>query len=134
MQSQSDLFSQADIIHSYSRAEAIEDGMLVDMTEWASSDKGFIGGFKIPVAVTAAVWADIEAIPKRCRGIQDIRGRAHDVLWMCSLAARRGGSELRFAVKMNVAGTRRQLHVYKAICGPGDDAMPVITIMQPNED
>ncbi len=83
MQSQESLFGQADLIHSYSRAEAIEDGVLVDLTEWASSTKGFIGGFKIPVAVTAAVWADIEAIPKRLRGLQDIRGRAHDVLMTC---------------------------------------------------
>ena len=65
-------------ISVYTRAQA-------DLTEWASADKGFIGGFRIPVAVSAAVWADIE----KCPPMQDVRGRAHDVLWMASLALRR---------------------------------------------
>ena len=31
-------------ISIYTRAQAIEDGTLIDLTEWASADKGFIGG------------------------------------------------------------------------------------------
>lgn len=116
-------------ISVYTRAQAIEDGVLIDLTEWASADKGFIGGFKIPVAVTAAVWADIERIGKSC---QVVRGRAHDLLWMASLAARRGGNSRLFLVLMQVGRTRKQ--VYKMVCGANDDATPCITIMKRDED
>lgn len=115
-------------ISVYTRAQAIEDGVLVDVTEWASADKGFIGGFKCPVAVTREVWADIE----RCPPLQDIRGRAHDLLWMASLAARRGGSVALFTVIMQVGRTKRQ--IYKMVAGGGDDGELVITIMKQDQD
>ena len=44
-------FENAPVIFSYTRAQAIEDGVLVDLTEWAAET-----GFKIPVACTATVW------------------------------------------------------------------------------
>lgn len=121
-----------DPISTYTRAQGIEDGMLVDLTEWASDDKGFIGGFKIPVAVTASVWADIERIGKQ--QLQSVRGRAHDLLWMASIAARRnsGSDSVLFRVIMQVGRTRNQ--VYKMVCGANDDGSPCITIMQRNED
>ena len=72
-------------ISVYTRQQAIEDGALVDVTEWASADKGFLGGFACPVVVTRALW---EAIGHKTIN-QDTRGRAHDVLFMASLAARR---------------------------------------------
>lgn len=117
-----------DVISSYSRAQAIEDGVLVDVTEWASAEKGFIGGFRCPVAVTRSVWGDIE----RCPPLQDVRGRAHDLLWMASLAARRGGSETLFSLIMQVGRSKRR--TYKMVAGPGDAGEMVITIMQPEED
>ena len=90
-------WNDAEVISCYTRADAIEDGTLVDVSEWASADKGFHGGFRVPVVMTRALWevVDIEARPKsrRPRG-QDTRGRAHDVLWMASLALR---GELRRA-------------------------------------
>lgn len=117
-----------DVISVYTRAQAIDDGFLVDLTEWASADKGFIGGFKCPVAVTREVWADIE----HCPPMQDIRGRAHDLLWMASLAARRGGSVTLFSVIMQVGRTKKQ--IYKMVAGSGDAGELVITIMQHNQD
>lgn len=124
-----------DVISSYSRKQAIEDGELVDLTEWASHDKGFQGGFNIPVAVTRGVWADIQSIPAS-QSHQDERGRAHDVLWMASRAAARAkdGGRTRFQVKMHVAGTRKQLHTYDMAIGSGDNGEPVITIMREGED
>jgi hypothetical protein len=44
-------FEDAPVIFSYTRAQAIEDGVLVDLTDWAKET-----GFKVPVACTAAVW------------------------------------------------------------------------------
>ncbi len=130
-----DMWKDAEVISVYTRAQAIEDGVLVDMTEWASADKGFIGGFKCPVAVTAAVWADINAIPKS-KGWQDVRGRAHDVLAMAALAARkaRDSSAVLYKVIIDIAGDRKRYHTYKLVAGPGDNGELVITIMQPRED
>src|SRR4051812_20157275 len=42
------------VISTYSRAEAIEDGVLVDVSALASTR-----GFKIPVAMTAGVFAEL---------------------------------------------------------------------------
>ncbi len=117
-----------EIISRYTRAEAIADGILVDVTEWASPDE-MMGGFTRPVAVTRGVWALIEA-PKRSR--QDTRGRAHDVLWMASLTARRyhGSSEpLPFTVRLGRRNECLYLHI-----GPGDEGELVATIMLPGED
>ena len=43
-----------------SRAQAIEDGVLVDVSDIAKE-----AGFRYPVALTSALWADIENIPAR---------------------------------------------------------------------
>jgi hypothetical protein len=122
-----DLFPDGTPIHSYTRAEAIADGVLVDLSEWASP-REMMGGFTIPVAVTRAVWGLIEA-PKR--STQDTRGRAHDVLWMARLAASgyRGGTDaFLFTVRIGRRNVRLALHI-----GPGDRGERVATIMLPTE-
>src|SRR5207245_512137 len=56
---------------------------LVDLSEWATDGpNGMIGGFKVPVAVSASVYADICAIPADLEGFEDQRGGARDMLWM----------------------------------------------------
>lgn len=128
------LFTDADLIFSYTRKQAIVDCVLVDLSDWASAKTGFSGGFTIPVAVTAAVWADVEAIPDRFQGIQDVRGRGHDLLFMAAVAARKAPrqSNLLFQVLMDVGRTRRQ--TYRLVVGPGDDGEAVATILKPEED
>ena len=123
-----------DLIHAYTRAQAIADGVLVDVTEWASADRGFIGGFSVPVAVTAGVWATIEAIPASLTGA-DVRGRAHDVLWMASLACRRPypPGPRPFKLHLPSKGTRKRKRVLSVVSGPGDDGEQVITIGFPEE-
>ena len=122
-------------VATYTRAEAIADGVLVDLTEWASAESGFMGGFSVPVAVTAGVWDLVDNIPARVQGFQDVRGRAHDLLWMASLAARRGnGSETQFAVLMDVAASRRRKHVFTLAIGPDDNGGPCVTVMLPGKD
>ncbi len=49
-------------IHTYSRAQAIADGALVDLTVKAR-EHGVTMPFKFPVAATAAVWAWIVPSP-----------------------------------------------------------------------
>jgi hypothetical protein len=122
-------------IHTYSRAQAIEDGMLVDVSDTASE-----AGFRIPVAMTRAAWADCvewtEADSHR-QTHQDEAGRLWDVLWMAVRAARRGGSETLFQlyrVPRGGRGTRPRLTTLRMLCGPGDAGEPVITILLPGED
>ena len=46
------------VIFSYTRAQAIADGVLIDVSELAKE-----AGFRFPVAVTAGVWAECVAVP-----------------------------------------------------------------------
>jgi hypothetical protein len=124
-------------ISVYTRAQAIADGELVDVTKWASAGpEGMMGGFKVPVALTRSLWAAIEAIPKSLDGLADVRGRAHDVLWMASLAARAvGGDQSRrnFVVIMPRRGSRKRNTILTVDIGPGDDHEPVVTIGFPED-
>ena len=115
-------------------------GVLVDLTEWASAETGFMGGFRCPVAVTASVWAMIEAIPQTPSGrCQDVRGRSHDVLFLAMLAIRprvRGDRQerARFEVILPTARSRKRVHVFEIVMGPGDEGEVVVTIQQPGEE
>ena len=125
-------FDNAPVIFSYTRARAIEDGVLVDLTEWAAET-----GFTIPVACTAAVWHGCIAPPEGTRELgQSERGRAHDVLWMLYNAIRTSpaGDQLHFDVIFLQRPGRHETVRFKAVCGPGDTAEPVLTVMLPNED
>ena len=123
-----------EVISSYTRTQAIDDGMLIDVSHTAQE-----AGFSFPVALTRAAWSDCvewsEADSKR-QTHQDESGRLWDVLWMASRAARRGGQEIRFQlyrVPRGGRGTQPRLVTLKAICGPGDGGEPAITIMLPLE-
>lgn len=100
------------VISVYTRAQAIEDGELVDMTEWASRDKGFFGGYTCPVAITRALFAEVKVEGTKKSG--DTRGRAHDVLFLSSLAIkgafRRNEQSARFVVKLG-----RKNHVLRVV-------------------
>lgn len=124
-------------IYVYTRAQALEDGVLVDVTEAAKE-----AGFRIPVAMTTAAWADAvewtEADSKR-QTDQDQSGRLWDVLWMAYLAVRRGGMESRKAFQLvrvprGGRGVRPRLTTLHIHIGPDDAGDPVITILAPNED
>jgi hypothetical protein len=68
---------------------------------------------------------------------QDEAGRLWDVLWLLRLAAGRGdGPEVRFGVHVRDDNSDRTppLVRLKALCGPGDQGEPVITVMLPEED
>ena len=113
------------VAHRYTRAQALADGVLVDLTEWASADTdaGMVFGFVCPVAVTAAVWKEINAMPLRLEGIADVRGRAYDMLWMAAMAAREGGGrEATFTVQMGVGRSKwQQYRVVMSPDGPGGE-------------
>ena len=121
------------ILHTYSRRDALDDGVLIDVTDTAKE-----AGFRIPVAVTSAVWAEYIAVPIGVEG-QDERGRLWDVLFMLILAIRSGresGAEVRFQLHVrndNRAGEPPLIEL-KSVCGPDDDGTPCVTILMPTED
>ncbi|MCF3643318.1 hypothetical protein LXM94_25525 [Rhizobium sp. TRM95111] len=134
------VFTDDDLIHSYSRAEAIADGGLIDVTETARE-----AGFTISVAVTAAVWADCVAWSDedghRKGTVQDEAGRLWDVVWMASRAARKPSNHAKqvspfvvYRVPRPGRGRMPRLVVLALRIGPGDAGEPVITITTQNED
>jgi len=83
------LFGNA--ICAYTRADAIADGTLVDVTETARE-----AGFRLPVAMTAAAWADCvtwSETDNQRQTHQDESGRLWDVLWMAAITARKAQGE-----------------------------------------
>ena len=154
-QDMEDLFGPP--ISSYSRAQAIEDGVLVDVSALARE-----AGIRFPVAVTAGVFAilapwagsasgDIErpqpGEPLYGAG-QDFTGRAWDMLTILKLEIRRGQRRdrvdfaplfVRESRRCSAKTLRADPYITEpvamyAICGPGDDTAPVVTIMLPEED
>jgi len=124
--------SESPVVHSYSRQQAIEDGVLMDVSEAARE-----AGFKFPIAVTGALWFEwIYPDEASQEAGQDETGRLWDVLWMLFLAIKANDSttELNFQVAFLVEGKRHEEVTLKAVCGPGDDLGPCITIMLPDED
>jgi hypothetical protein len=119
------------LIHSYSRKEAIDDGVLVDVTAAAKE-----AGFRYPVALTSAAWATCVAIPSGVAG-QDEAGRLWDVLTLLRHAcrARSGDESVRHfdVLVLNDNTTPKPVRL-KAVCGPDDDLSPCLTVMLPEED
>ena len=155
-------FDGAEVISAYSRAQAIEDGVVVDVSETARE-----AGIKYPVALTRAVWESCVSVPKAAR-CQDEAGRLWDVVWMLAVALRAGKTREGYGVE-TVGGMMqlrrepardrilyhllvvqdskrcnartgkpcpplRRTVTLKAVCGPGDDGEPTITVMEPDED
>ena len=126
------------VISTYTRAQAIEDGVLVDAGTMASE-----AGFKWPVALTAEVWADCVAWTEddsRQQVYQDQSGRLWDLVFMASHAIRSSkdsGDQLLFQlyrIPRDGHSTEAVLVTLKLIVGPGDASEPVITILLPQED
>ena len=127
-----------EVIYSYTRAQAIDDGVLIDATEMARE-----AGFKWPVALTVAAWSDCVAwsdADNERQVYQDQSGRLWDVLFMASFAVRTANNanrQLQFdlqRIPRNGRSTTSQRLTLKLILGPGDGGEPVITIMLPGED
>lgn len=129
----SNLWDHAKVVYAYTRSQAIQDGALVDVSQTARE-----AGFKVPVAVTRAVWSSCVAVPEGMR-LQDESGRLWDVLWMAHLAiagSRRRIDRLPYHLHVRNDNRHRTpplvtLHLH---IGPGDSGEPVITIMEPGED
>ena len=122
-----------ELIHKYTRAQAIEDGVLVDVTETAKE-----AGIKFPVAVTIAVHGGYVVPDERSRRWgQSESGRLWDVLSVFRFyakTAKPATDTITFPVTFIMKERQRHNVMLKAMIGPGDAGEPVVTIMLPNED
>ena len=116
-----------DYISIYTRQQAIEDGTLIDVSSIAQE-----AGIKFPVALTQAVWSKYVEVPTNVT-CQDESGRLWDIVWMFKKQIQ-AGDQMTFKVYVRNSAGRPRLETLKAICGPGDTAEPVITIMLLDED
>ena len=124
--------SQPTLIYSYTRAQALADGVLVDVTETAREL-----GYRYPVAVTARFWHEWIAVDQVAEAEgQDVQGRLWDTLSMLrySILQQPNGADVSFSVLfVQPGGTSRSVSL-RSICGPNDDGTPCLTVLMPDED
>ncbi|NWL26637.1 hypothetical protein DM794_06110 [Paenarthrobacter ureafaciens] len=134
-----DFWASAEVISTYSRKQAIEDGALKDITEAASNR-----GFPFAAAMTDAAWTEAVAWDEKNGGLQDEKGRLWDVVsmaWVAAIASRGRHAAESNRVPFHLyrvpnipdATEANELELLMEISG-GDDGEPVITIMLPHED
>jgi len=102
-----------DVIFSYTRAQAIEDGVLVEVTD---SVKRW---FKVPVAVTSRVWALVET--NEMATVEDLA--------LTILGAIHRQAQESDTVYFDYCGEKMW-----ALIGAGDTTDPVMTVMMLDED
>ncbi len=122
-----------DIIYSYSRAQALADGVLVDVSELAHE-----AGFKLPVAVSDTLYHGYLMPPlDLVKAGLSFEGRLWDTLSVLRYAIKSASAtdRLSFTVLFAQASDATPVSVnLLAVCGPGDSGEPVITIMLPSDD
>ena len=121
------------VIYSYTRAQAVADGVQVEVTKTAQE-----AGIRIPVFLTRTVFDAYVAVPPGVQ-CQDEAGRLWDIVWMLRFAVQRSrasADRLPFALYVRNDNHRAKLVKLIATCGPLDidDPQPAITVMMPDED
>lgn len=126
-----------EVISGYTRAQAIEDGVLVDLMQ---GDMGNVARdfYKFPIACTPTVFDIMRRAVENKRYANSYDGILVDMLWMSQRRHRKlDESTVLFQVVITGAGplpTSQASYSFKLVVGPGDAGEPVITIMLPNED
>jgi hypothetical protein len=125
--------SDWEIIDSYSRAQAIKDGVLIDVTEHANKV-----GIRYPLAITANLFHQyIEPTKELEAQGQSLLGRLADVFQQLITTIKQAGEhdvEIHFLVGFLMNSRRKEnIGVWACVDG-GDDGNPVITIMLEGED
>ena len=130
-----EIYMQYDFIYTYTRQQALDDGVLIDASSMAKQ-----AGFKVPVAITHAVHYDCvewtEADSQR-QTYQNASGRLWDLLFLARLSAGSDLSEVFFKlnrIPRNGKAKSPRLTTLKMQIHGGDSGEPVITIMEIGED
>lgn len=120
-----------EVISSYSRKQALEDGVLVDLNQFIPVGES---GYKYPVACTITVWEIIERAVNNPKFGNDYEGIVWDILQMSrNCPTKRWTTGCIFQVVIIGAGPKK-IFSFKIECGPGDRGEPVLTVMLPEED
>ena len=114
-----------EIIFSYTRAQAIEDGVLVDLSQIESIRRHW----KFPFACTAAVWEVIDTAVQVDGN--DLEGVLHDITLIAQIGIKLGPKADIIRIDLTIGAKREQLKLH---IGPGDTPEPVITLMMEDED
>ena len=117
-------------ISIYTRQQALEDGVLIDVTDMARE-----ASIRYPVAVTARLWNEF-VVPLEVdeHAGQSTNGRLWDVLYLFAIHARQcRGNEFQYRVGFVLNG-KNVVQELKAVVDRGDHFEPVITLMLPDED
>ena len=122
-----------EVIYSYTRKQAVADGVQVDVSTTAKE-----AGIRFPVFLTRTVFDAYVTVPPNVSG-QDEAGRLWDIVWMLRFAILRSRSgQDRIPVALYVRNDNRRAQLVKLIaqCGPldMDEPQPAITVMMPDED
>lgn len=119
------------IIYSYTRFQALQDGVLVDLNQFIPVKES---GYKYPIACTAAVYEIIERAVANKQFHNSHSGVVWDILWMSRIGVlKKWESGQLFQVIINGAG-RKTIYNFVIEVSGGDDGEPVLTIMLPGED
>lgn len=122
-----------DVIYSYSRSNALADGVLIDVSGIARE-----AGFTIPVAVTDNFYHSyiMPSLDLAAEG-QSPSGRLWDTLSVLRYAIKASPStdRITFTVLFTMFPNTEPIPVeLLAVCGPGDNGEPVITVMIPGDE
>jgi len=125
-----------EVIYSYTRSHALEDGVLVDATQIAME-----ASFRYPTAITADLHARITPNEREKALGQSYEGRLWDVVFLASFAARQAGTQDRCSFEVGLFEaevapphcTHRRTLLLWMVVGPGDQGEPVITIGFPED-
>jgi hypothetical protein len=123
----------APVVFSYTRRQALADGVQVDVSKMAAE-----AGFRIPVFITDTVYSQYVRVPEGVE-MQDEEGRLWDILWMLRCAIKTTDSQddrLPFQLYVRNDNRESRLVILHSVCGALDidDPAPSITIMMPDED
>ena len=121
------------VVYSYTRAQAVADGVQVEVTKTAQE-----AGIRFPVFLTRNVYDAYVIVPEGVTA-QDEAGRLWDIVWMLRFAIQRtsrGVQRLPFALYVRNDNRAAKLIKLVAVAGPLDidDPAPAITVMMPDED
>lgn len=118
----------------YTRADALEDGDLVDVSQMARE-----AGMPLPTAITRAVFARLTPSDEEAALGQDFSGRLWDLLNILMYSARRNPNTdtIPFYFLMQEMSEKQrmrqiQVHVIAKLHG-GDEGEPVVTIGYPSD-
>lgn len=129
-----DFFTEDDVIHKYTRKQALEDGFQVDANigDLAEVTKQH---YTWPVYMTREVFGLMEKAVKDPKWGNDFKGVWHDILTMSKHGKMLGKGTSQFLVIITGTGSKNyHLMVAEVVPTDIDDARPAIAIRLADED